>query len=149
MRTKTRREAILLTSGMVALGGCSALGGSETLNQVELNSDSDENHTVSVEVLGGDGEMLFSQSFELPAQMAKEDIEPFSGEPAEVVVRIDEAEPLQSEWPQFLTELRPNETPETLGEGCGQTPGESVTGVSIIVIDPARVRLDPTCSAPR
>jgi hypothetical protein len=150
MSEKKRREVLLLSSGVLALSGCSALNSSENLHQIELNSDSDDDHTVSVEVLDADGETLFDQSFDLPTEMMNEGIEPFAGDPAEIVVQIDDAEPLRSEWPEYPTELRANETPQTYsGEGCRSTSGETVTGVWIIVIDPSHVGLEPTCETVR
>ena len=133
---------------MATLTGCAALTGSESLYQVELNSNSESDHTIHVDVLDADGTALFDRSFDLPSNMSNEGIDPFSGDPAEIVVRIDDAEPLRSEWPQHPTRLRANETPRTyVGEGCGSRPGDAtVTGVFIFVVDPTWVGLEPTCS---
>lgn len=101
-------------------------------------------------MLNADGEVLFDQSFELASEMMNEGIEPFAGEPAEIVVQIDDAEPLRSEWPEHPTRLRANQTPQTYtGEGCRSTPGGTVTGVWIIVIDPTHVGLEPSCETVR
>ena len=132
---------------MATLTGCAALTGSESLWQVELNSNSESDHTLRVEVLDADGAALFDRSFDLPSHVANEGIDPFSGDPAEIVVQVDDAEPLRSEWPEHPIRLRANESPRTyVGDGCRMTPGESVTGVLIYVVDPTWVGLEPTCN---
>lgn len=133
---------------MATLAGCATLTGSESLSQVELNSNSESDHTIHVTVLADDGTALFDRSFDLPSNMSNEGIDPFSGDPAEIVVQIDDAEPLRSEWPEHPTRLRANETPRTyVGEGCGSRPGDAtVTGVLIFVVDSTWVGLKPTCN---
>jgi hypothetical protein len=146
MPSISRRELLVAGSGALAtLAGCSAFAESEPLNQVKVQNFSEQFRRFRITVSDDQDGVLYEETFSLEARVAEEDTEPFAGTPARITIAVDGEEPIETDWPSQITELRNGSQVRHVGGSCGSTGGEAITGVFVYVSGPDRVSLRPTC----
>ncbi|MEF8813552.1 MAG: hypothetical protein V5A55_07005 [Halovenus sp.] len=146
MPSMNRRELLVAGSGaLAALAGCSAFAESEPLNQVEVQNFSQQFRRFRITVSNDQDSALYDETFSLEARMIEEDTEPFAGTPARITITVDGGEPIETDWPSRITEIRNGSQVRHVGGSCGSTGGETVTGVFVYVSGPDLVSLRPTC----
>jgi len=144
-----RRKLLVLAASSTSLfAGCTLPTRSEDLHQIRLNN-TDKEWQIQVRVRDENGETLFNEEYDLEANMRKEGIDPFAGEPAEIVIKMNDGNPITADWPESVIEIRGNSSPKFDQPGCNSRQNQTVSGVYIHIAGQDHVFLEPTCDTPR